>query len=99
MTPAAPDNTVTILLAIITLIGMIATSIISAVVAIMTNNNKTAILATHALVNGQTDALLHLTTISARALGVAAGAAGELPQDAAIAAVKLPEVPAPPTVG
>ena len=87
-----PDNTVTVLLAIITLIGMIATSIISAVVAIMTNNNKNAISAvkgdvavTHALVDGATSKLIAITTEAARAQGVAAGNAGEKPQDAAIA--------------
>jgi hypothetical protein len=82
-----PDNTVTILLAIITLIGTLATTIIAAIVTIMTNNNRVAIQKTHDLVNSQTASLLEVTKAASRAQGVAAGAAGELPQDAATAAV------------
>lgn len=84
-----PDNTVTILLAIITLIGTIATSIIAAIVAIQTSRNSTAIAETHKLVNGQTTALVNFTTHVAHAQGVVDGLAGTTPSEA-IANLTLP---------
>jgi len=84
--PVPQSDTVIVALAAIAAIGVAINVIVSAVVVIATQRNAAEVQRTRetvvAAVNGQKHELVREVRMAARAVGVAAGAAGEQPEAA-----------------